>query len=160
PGTGMLGPDQSGAGNVVEGVIPTKSLHLPDDYAFDQWGRRISYVVDKRATLTSSCTTLQNYPTNNGTGGINIAPTPRASATGHVMHAYIIHGPSGEGAFPGAGSITANRINTGTTDADMLTNAGVISASNFTVSGSSFTNTKIQKGKTSTFDHVVYYRTD
>src|SRR5271166_6111955 len=36
------------ATNTVGGTIPTKSLNLPDDYAFDAWGRRYTYIVDKR----------------------------------------------------------------------------------------------------------------
>ena len=70
-----LGPD-AGTGEVVAGTIPTRTLGLDDSYAFDEWGRRITYVVDKRATKrgigTGTCSTLQNYPTNNGTGGIVI----------------------------------------------------------------------------------------
>src|SRR6185312_11049208 len=56
-----LGPD-AGTGYVVGGVIPTKTLNLDDSYQFDEWGRRITYVVDTRATLKSSCLTLENYP--------------------------------------------------------------------------------------------------
>src|SRR5262249_7513044 len=66
-----LGPD-AGTGHIVGGVLPTKSLNIPDDYAFDDWGRRITYVVDKRATAKGSCYTLQNIPTNNGTGDVKI----------------------------------------------------------------------------------------
>ena len=38
------------SGNMVSGMVPTKTLGLPDDYAFDSWGRRIRYAVDKRYT--------------------------------------------------------------------------------------------------------------
>src|SRR5207253_7066060 len=75
-----------------------------------------------------------------------------------VMAAYISHGPSGFGAFPEQGSTVANRINTGATDADMLTNAGVNSS--FAYSTSNFTNVLVQKPRASTFDHTVYYRND
>src|SRR5450759_2548305 len=49
-----LGPD-AGTTFVVGGVIPTKTLGLDDSYAFDEWGHRFTYVVDKRATLNTSC---------------------------------------------------------------------------------------------------------
>src|SRR5262249_47692587 len=49
-----LGPDAA-TGNVVAGVIPTKSLALDDSYAFDPWGRRYTYVVDRRATDNTAC---------------------------------------------------------------------------------------------------------
>src|SRR5690242_20690488 len=42
-----LGPDV-GTGYVVGGVIPTKSLYLPEEYAIDEFGHRFAYVVDKR----------------------------------------------------------------------------------------------------------------
>src|SRR5678810_638736 len=29
---------------VVVGMVPTQTLGLPDDYAFDGWGRRMQYV--------------------------------------------------------------------------------------------------------------------
>jgi prepilin-type N-terminal cleavage/methylation domain-containing protein len=38
------------SGNGAAGMIPTKSLGLPDEMAFDGWGRRIFYAVDIRYT--------------------------------------------------------------------------------------------------------------
>lgn len=38
------------AGNVALGVVPVRTLQLPDEYALDGFGRRFSYVVDIRAT--------------------------------------------------------------------------------------------------------------
>ena len=167
---GMMGPD-AGTSNVIAGTIPTKALGIPDDYAFDDFGRRFTYVVDLRATSKSTCGTLMNYPTNNGKGGIKIE-----SATGvtpevdDVMYSYISHGLAGYGAFPEQGSIVANRVNSGSSDGDMQTNAGVDAhfpgASAFTYSTSNFTNVFVQKDRvapTSTdtgFDDIVWYRND
>ena len=68
--------------------------------------------------------------------GIALGPTPSTSATtpailienttggtvlDQTMVAYISHGASGYGAFPGQGG--SNRINSGSTDADMQNNA-------------------------------------
>ena len=151
-----LGPD-AGTGNVVGGVVPTKTLGLSDDYAFDEFGRRFAYMVDKRATDSGACYTLQNYPTNNGTGGIQIKNAAGA-VTDNVMAAYASYGPDGFGAFPLQGSSVANRINTGSADADTLVNAGV--DSNFVYNTTNFTRAKIRKDRTSTFDDLVYYRAD
>ncbi len=41
------------SGNSVAGGVPTKTLQLPDEYAFDSWGRRIMYAVDKRFTANN-----------------------------------------------------------------------------------------------------------
>jgi hypothetical protein len=149
-----LGPD-AGTGNVVAGVVPTKTLGLPDDYAFDEWGRRITYVVDKRATAKSSCVTLQTPPLNNGNGGITIKNSSSGSIITNTMAAYISHGGDGHGAFPMQGSSVANRINVGSIDADTLVNAGVDGS--FAYNAANFTNVKIQKEKTATFDDLLYY---
>ena len=119
------------AGSVVGGVIPTKSLGLADNYAFDDWGRRITYVVDTRATQNITCVDLETpnlqYPYS-GLGGIAIENTTGGTVLDNVMAAYISHGPDGHGAFPAQGSTVAGRINTGSTDTDELTNAGVNSS--------------------------------
>lgn len=149
-----LGPD-AGTGNVVAGVVPTKTLGLPDEYAFDEWGRRITYVVDKRATAKRSCRTLQNYPVNNGSGGIAVKDGTAGNTLASVMAAYISHGPDGHGAFPMQGGSVASRINVGSLDADTLTNAGVNSS--FTYDTTNFTSTKVLKEKTGTFDDLAYF---
>ena len=159
-----LGPD-AGTGNVVGGVIPVTTLGLPEEYAVDAYGHRFGYVVDKRATLNTSCLTLT-------TGGINIKNSTNGSLLAQVMHAFISFGASGYGAYPYNGSVPgpANRINSGSTDGDMQTNAGVDAhfpgASAFTYSTANFTNTLVQKSRiapTATdtgFDDLVWYRND
>ena len=153
--TNLMGPDSSGAGYVIAGVIPTKTLNLPDDYAFDAWGRRFTYTVDKRATSTSACYARQNA---GATGGIVIKNTNGGTTLDNVMVAYIDHGADGNGAFPAGGSNIAGRTNKGSTDTDTLINAGVDSS--FVYSTAIITNTRIKKEKTTTFDDLVYYRGD
>lgn len=159
-----MGPD-AGTGYIVGGVIPTQSLNLPDSYAFDEFGRRFTYVVDKRATKTSTCRTIQNIPLNNGTGGLQINDTNAAGTKiENVMYAYISHGPDGYGAFPASGSTVANRFNSGSTNAASQINAGVNSS--FTYNTTNFTSVKIQRDRVlpaagdTGFDDLVYYRDD
>ncbi len=147
---------------VVGGVIPTKTLGLPDDYALDEFGRRFTYVVDVRATEKKSCSNLQGIAlTGNGLtmgsdkGGVAVESSTGSTLIDQTMYAYISHGTDGHGAFPAQGSTVANRINTGNTDADKLTNAGVDSSFNY--STSNFTNVKVRKEKTATFDDMIYY---
>ena len=153
----MLGPD-AGTGHVVAGMIPVVTLGLDDSYAYDDFGRRFTYVVDTRATdgwasaigqsTTNICPVLEgltgpNYiPT--GTGGIQIVNTTGGTVLDQVMVAYISHGKSGYGAYPAQGEATAAaRINSGSTDTDMQTNAGVNSS--FVYNTTNFTNVKVQK---------------
>jgi hypothetical protein len=172
-----LGPDSGGAGNIVGGTIPTRTLGLPADYAFDDYGRRFTYIVDIRATKASTCSTLEGLSLTNSTptgkGGLYVANTNGGTPIDQTMYAYISHGASGYGAFPAQGSTAAGRINSGSTDVDMQVNAGVDHpgvGGTFTYSTTNFTNTKIQKdriaatipsGGTDTgFDDMVWYRPD
>lgn len=148
-----MGPD-SGTGYIVSGTIPTKSLGLPDYFAFDQFGRRFTYVVDTRATGHSSCYALMK----GGDGGLTVKDGTSGNTIDNVMYAYISHGPSGFGAFPAQGGTPGTRINTGSTDQDELTNAGVDSS--FTYNTTNFTNVRIKKPRSSTFDDLVWYRND
>jgi type II secretory pathway pseudopilin PulG len=159
-----MGPD-TGTSNIVGGVVPTKTLGLSDDYAFDEWGRRFTYVVDKRATKLSTCRTLEGVTLVNtiplgGTGGIQIESLTGGTLIDSVMYAYISHGPDGHGAFPEQGSTVANRINSGSKDQDQNTNAGASTDGAMTYNTTNFTNVKVMKDKTSTFDDQVWYRQD
>jgi len=125
-----LGPDTV-TGLVVGGTIPTKTLGLPDDYAYDDYGRRFTYIVDVRATnsaatavgesTTNYCGYLQNNiqmqtDTTGIWGGvrgiwaytpaITIENTNGSTVIDHTMYAYISHGASGYGAWPAQGSAT------------------------------------------------------
>jgi hypothetical protein len=146
-----MGPD--GTGYIVAGMIPTKTLALPDDYAFDAWGRRMAYYVDIRATASASC-----YATKTGSLQVRTKdPTGAVVHTDNVMYAYVSRGPGGYGAWPAQGSTLASRINNGSADSDKQANAGVNVLSPFTGVLSNFTNILVRKDRTSNFDDVVYY---
>ena len=74
------------------------------------------------------------------------------------MYAYISHGPDGYGAFPAQGSTVGGRINSGSTDTDEMTNAGV--GAGFIYNTTNWTNVRVQKDATTTFDDIVWYRPD
>ncbi len=152
-----MGPDVA-TGNTYMGTIPTKALGLPDDYAYDAWGHRFSYIVDKRSTINESC--YRMYTTNTP-GAVVIR---YKDITGAVidneqsMYAYISHGPDGHGAWPPQGSSVPGRLNRSSTDVDTLNNAGVDVS--FTYNTTNYTNVKIKKDRTPTFDDLVYYHSD
>ncbi|HWB12728.1 MAG TPA: FG-GAP repeat protein [Pirellulales bacterium] len=164
----------SDGGNIVGGTIPTRSLGLDPTYAFDSYGRRFTYLVDKRATTTATCDALMGIAggstTPTGKGGLyinDIAGNP----IDQVMYAYIQHGPSGYGAFPAQGSTAAGRINSGSTDKWMQIDAAVAVGAN---PGSStfvptLTNTLIKNSMTlpttsggldTGFSDLLWYRDD
>lgn len=120
--------------NVVAGGVPNVALGLPDEYAFDGFGNRFTYVADRRATAKTSCLALQggSKPKPGNTGDIEIRDAASSgNLLSNTMWALISHGQDAHGAFPmegqgatGGGSL-ANRLNTGNSDADTLKNASV-----------------------------------
>lgn len=138
------------SGNVVGGGVPTKELGLPDEYAFDGWGRRMVYHVDKRLTLASSYSSTT-------TGSITVkdgAATP-SDRTTTAAYALVSSGPNGHGAYTRAGT----RFSFGTTNTRELencdcTNAGVAGTYNTTLHQYMATpNTNPQQS----FDDIVIY---
>lgn len=81
------------AGDIKGGMIPTKTLLLPDEYAFDGWGRRFSYHVDEDLTDPA----VFNDPLSNGDIVVNDRTgTPRTNAASYVV---ISHGQNGHGGY-------------------------------------------------------------
>jgi hypothetical protein len=176
-----LGPDATG--NIVAGIIPTRSLGLPAEDAFDSYGRPFTYVVDKRATTTASCDALEGIgasTTPTGKGGLYIKDAAN-NTIDQVMYAYIQHGPSGYGAWPPEGSAAtltaaqsaARRVNSGSTDQFMQADAWVDvaatppGASTFTTTPTNYLykNSMILPSTTSGhldtgFNDLVWYRDD
>jgi hypothetical protein len=117
---------------VAAGVVPTKSLGLPDDFMFDGYGRRIGYLVDIRATDRTTCRDMWVTKTP---GAIQIMDSASATtATDNVMWSLISYGKNGHGAFPMPGSSIANRINSGATNDDEEVNAFINTAGTFATS--------------------------
>lgn len=96
------------------GVVPTRTLNLPDSYMFDGWGNRISYVVDTDCdTAWVSETCAANITIQDNSGADNRTTT--------AAYALISYGKNGLGAFNrnggsnGAATVAAELENT---DAD------------------------------------------
>ena len=135
-GGGSIAADFSDASTeAVAGIVPVKSLNLPDAYALDGYGRRIMYIVDKRATLANaaspttsieSCYDLQLYGNK---GDIEIVSTSADTVIkDYVMWALISYGKTGHGAFPAQGGTTRIDADSTLLDADALLNAFVDSS--------------------------------
>ena len=115
--------------SVAAGVVPTKTLGLPDDYMFDGYGRRISYMVDVRATDRTTCRDMQVTKTS---GAIQIMDSAAATTTtDNIMWSLISHGKNGHGAFTRAGSSIAGRFNSGATGDDEEMNAFIDTGGTF-----------------------------
>ncbi len=135
---GTYGP----ASNIIMGLVPTRTLGLPDDYGFDAWDRSFTYVVDPRATGTRALSVT--YPLSDvvhgaasGTtlGSIIIKDSQWSTGTTSIrtsngIAVIVSHGPNGHGAYPRAsGTSTAvPRYNVGVTNLNELDNCKCTSA--------------------------------
>lgn len=84
--------------DVVAGMLPVRALGLADDMAFDSWGSRLLYAVDRR--YTENAATVK-YRHNNGKLVTYISRdsnNPKAS-----VYILLSHGPNRHGAYPRAG---------------------------------------------------------
>lgn len=79
-------------GNTLIGVVPTRTLNLPDSYMFDGWGKRITYVVSQSHTNDVGV----NWA---APGTIEIIDTDGNTANSQVLYTLISHGKNGIGAY-------------------------------------------------------------
>lgn len=112
-------------GEVVEGGVPTKPLNLPSDFMYDGWGRKIEYAVDSNATEINAFSAIGipescGITVNDGSGN--------ARSTG-AIYALVSYGSDGHGGY----LQTGNRMSTGSTNADALTNCHCNSDGNTTL---------------------------
>lgn len=106
PGTCTGSAGMTGGGNNgVSGAVPNKALNLPDDYAFDGWGNRITYAVDKR--LTAATAFSVTYPITDTTvaGDLNVQDASLTDRTGgRAVVVLVSHGANGHGAYTYGGT--------------------------------------------------------
>ena len=158
------GASFSDASNTVYGAIPTKTLQLPDKYAYDAWGKKILYVVDKRITTYNSFLT---YPiSNNIIGSITIKDTAATNIiTSNAIYALVSFGKDGHGGYVRNPSASALVYNAGANNGDELQNCHCTSAA----AAATYDNIFIQSPKNYTsgnfgnpayvFDDIVRFKT-
>jgi type II secretory pathway pseudopilin PulG len=154
PGT-CTGTNFTDSANVVAGQVPTKTLGLPDDYAFDTYGNRITYHIDKRITAANAFTS--HRIANTDIGAISIHDASGNARTSKAVYALVSHGENGHGAYSRAGS----RVNGSITNTDELENCDCTSSA----SNGTFNTTLVQKSTTvdnsnaaNNFDDLVSYK--
>lgn len=122
PGNGLCASadvdTNAGAANIIGGSVPVKTLQLPDDYAFDGWGRRMEYIVDRRYTATGAFTTyaVDTVPV---IGDIQVNDGSGNSINSTAIQLLISFGKDGHGARNRQGT---GVISTGSTNANQLEN--------------------------------------
>ena len=84
-------------GPMIGGMVPTKSIYLPDEFAFDGWGRRIMYHVDINLTADGSIATATE-------GNLTIKDSADTDRTTKAAYVILSHGPNGHGGFTLSGN--------------------------------------------------------
>jgi len=160
-------------GKITEGMVPTKTLELPDDAAIDGWGGRIMYAVDNRftASFVSGQLPFTVIPANDMTVRMSICDATGTAAgvcnnskETHAAYVLISFGPNGHGAYPRNGGAT--RVSSGSNNADELVNCDCTSTA--AVNGTPPAGVFVQKDATqdyttpsgtNNFDDIVMYGT-
>lgn len=136
------------------GMVPTKTLHLPDDLAFDGWGRRFMYVVSRDITATGAFAIVSTYDTRER---ITINDAQNTAKSEIICQALISFGPNGHGAYNRVGS--AVRVNASSVNASELNNCDCNASGVATGVDGTFVQKDITQNpanKLDTFDDLVY----
>lgn len=132
----------------VGGAVPTKTLNLPDEAAFDGWGRRFNYHVTTTATAASA------------TGVIIVRDHAAANRTTQAIYVLFSSGASGHGAFTVGGTRLNGGITAGNTEklqnCDCTAAAANGTYDNIFIQGMEYPSTNMAI----LFDDVVRYMTE
>ncbi len=105
------------SGDVYSGVVPIRTLLLPDEFMFDGFGRRITYAVDYKFTKNNinnidcdgATSTICFIDSDKNTATIIVNDAAGKVRTSNAVYILISHGENGHGAFIKNGS--SKRVN-------------------------------------------------
>jgi prepilin-type N-terminal cleavage/methylation domain-containing protein len=157
-------PDLYASGPIMSGMFPTKTLGLPDEYAFDGWGRRIVYTVDS-AFINANA--FNAVPLSDTTVRLVVQNQAGSNKTDRAVYVLVSHGSNGHGAFPRKGGTTRVRATgtsvAGSANTDELENCQCDNNAAYTSLNSTFVQQPINSENTAvlnrTFDDLVVYAT-
>jgi type II secretory pathway pseudopilin PulG len=135
------------------GGVPTKTLRLPDEYAFDGWGRRILYAVDTSFTTTDAFISVPVTEVPTPPARITVENLAGDAITTLAAYTLVSYGANGHGAYP---RNSTTRFAAPGASAKELINchcdaSGVDDATDY--------DTFVQGVQSSTFDDMVVYGT-
>lgn len=98
------GTSSVGSGNtlVVQGAVPVVTLQLPNDFMFDGWGNRFTFVITQAFAGSGSnygTPTTTYYFGNSSAGQITVRDASGGSRTSQAVYVLISHGANGAGAW-------------------------------------------------------------
>lgn len=131
------------------GVVPIRTLDLPNAYMLDGWDRRITYVVDKSLAATLPAENFYQQ----ATGGLTISNENNTTIT-DVATILISHGENGHGAWLANGSTTRYSLSTAPSN-DELENVHM----NETQTVNGYNDTFKLRTLTTTYDDLLMFTT-
>lgn len=144
--------EPSGATEIFVGVVPVITLNLPDEFMFDGWGRRITYIVDDNFAKLAADFAATNQ------GRIIVedlaSPTPNERTDSAIM-VLISHGDDGEGAWL-KGATTASNARFNPSGAALT--GGQLKNAHDPGDFDSIDATFAQGSRSSGFDDIVRYK--
>lgn len=147
-----------GDANSTFGMLPVRTLGLPDDMAFDGWGRRLRYAVGTAYTLDNAFTTKVITAT---TGGLTVKNADNTDLTTNAVYVVVSYGENGHGARGGA---TGTLINANSSNGEELLNCkcNTSGAYDSGVNGITFVQNEVKPNPddiTDKFDDIVVFAT-
>jgi prepilin-type N-terminal cleavage/methylation domain-containing protein len=138
----------SGSSNLVYGLVPVKTLGLPNEYAEDGFEGKFAYIVEKNFTTSSSSTTFKNAIAT-ATMTLNELPGGVSQViTNDAILALVSYGANKSGAFNANGTVQ----NTRSSDSSEMEND--LGASN-----AFDKNLVFNAPDSDVFDDIVFYKT-
>ncbi len=156
-------PNFDNGGDGWGGGVPVRTLKIPDEYAFDGWGRRFTYFVDEDVTSTGAAdegfaSVAIDATLGDELGNIVINDISGTAIESNALYVLISHGPNGHGAYTRYGTA---RVNSSSSNANEQSNCGC-NASAVTTGYSSFVQgpfTVDTSDSRNNFDDIVVYGT-
>jgi prepilin-type N-terminal cleavage/methylation domain-containing protein len=159
PSSGNCGGVNSGVfnnSNLSFGMVPVKTLGLSSDFAIDEFGNKISYIIDQRYTANYQAIPIKNtnsFGTANSDNLLIVNEKQSDGSTNVILNNKVIliilsHGPNGLGSY-NINTALQNSITAGYTEDQ---NNAIVSSTfdnNFTVT--SYADDK--------FDDIMIYKT-
>ena len=135
--------------DILIGSVPVNALNLSDEFAFDGWDRRITYVLD------ASFINVRGFATTNA-GTLTVQDAATNNRTTQAVTVLISHGANGHGAWPKNGGAT--RVDASSADAGEIENANDVTNNPSFIDPAFTDKVFTQAPLTSTFDDMVRYR--
>lgn len=112
------------AGEVFGGSVPVRTLGLPDDVAYDPWGREFTYYIAQKANGSSHFTGEYGTAGVADDGKLEVEDESGTAVVDNVLAVVLSHGSNGHGGY----NIAGVRVNAGSTNAAELVNCMCTSA--------------------------------